>query len=1255
MSWANRLIRNMSCLMVVFTICAAAQAFAQAGPEASSSRVVIPTLAASALGSAVDLGAASGTQKMSLVLTLKPTSDRVAALDQFLESAITPGSASYHQWLMPAQFGTTYGASSDQIAAATAWAQSQGLTVEGVSPGQLRMTVSGSGATVESALSVSLHQYRMGNALYVANATQPSLPADTAAVISAISGLSNLPASAAMTATSLTAKRVNATTAVTLSTLADTVDANLGPIVTLDSTVCTAALSSSEIAAYTSLFRQAAAQGISVLSSRSCTTGAFPAELPEVTAVSLPGEQADTSSPTVARPDWQLAPGLPEDTLRHTPDVTASSLAAFADTITAIVSKAGVRQGNINRVLYSLGPVPGLYTQPDHAAAGTWEAATGLGLVNLDLLAKAFAAGTGSSFTSIMSNNYAPTHGTSFMLTSNVTSGTGGAAPTGTVTFSTTSGILLAIVPLANGTATYTTAALDGGNISITAVYSGDSTYASSSSNTTTIAVQPEQSVLTVAFSSGAIVGAPFDVFVTDASASGVGLPSGTITVTFRNSDGTSTPYTGTLAPISLHSSATTISIPTNTVGTLSFDVVCGPTPSFSCGATSTETIAIGKATPTLTISYTPNPPVAGQTTFSATVSAVGTAPTPTGNVNFLDNGTEIIGATLADGSTTTTGQVPNTTTHLITAKYDGDPTYNSVTTTVGYLTSGAIATTTSLSSSATSISSGGSLVLTATITDPKNTLSTLPTGSVAFYDGTALLGTVAVVDDQTTTTATATFTATAINSVGSHSLSAIYTGDSNYASSKSSALAVTIATTATLTAKLSDSTVLPGSSTTLTATLTAASGQPTGSIAAILNGNTNSGTIPTTTSSVAIVNILLTAPAAAGTYPITVSCVSSVVTCTPATISLTVSDTALIGTSTALTAGSTTPTSGAADLLTATITAQSAGAAAPSGTVVFYDGANQLATSAVNNSVATANVALTGALTHSLTAVYSGDTLYAPSTSAVLSATDQIAPVAITLASNTTSAFAGQTVTFTATVAGATSAGAVPTGTVSFYLSGGTLLGTAPLAGGVASYAAQSLADGNETVYAVYSGDSNFATVTSSNIAVTLGDYSVALASSSLSLNSGATGQVTATLTMGFPGTVAFSCVPPSGVSITCTFNPASLTANGTTTLTVTAGASSARLTSPAVFTQRRLLAGGFSLAAVCFFLPLRRRRRRISLLAAFLLLSAGLNVGCGGGNTSGPSSASTPQTSTLTIHTLGTEGTNTVAHDYTVQLTVQ
>jgi sarcosine oxidase gamma subunit len=1250
MFWVYRLIRSISGLIVVFPLCAAGFAFAQNAAEAPDSRVVIPMLATSALSSAVDLGMASGLQKMSLVLTLKPRPDRVAALKAFLDSATTQGSASYHQWLTPAQFGATYGASSDQIAAVTAWAQSQGLTVEDVSPGQLRMTVSGPGATVESALFVSLHQYRIGNALYVANANQPSLPADTAAVVSAISGLSNLPAGAAMTATSLPATGGNATTTVTLSTLADTVDANLGPIMTLDATVCTAALSSSEIAAYTSLFRQAAAQGISVLSNRSCTTGAFPASLAEVTAVSLPGEQADTSLPTVARPDWQVAPGLPEDTLRHTPDVTASSLATFASTVSSIVSNAGVRQGNINRVLYSLGPVPGLYTQPDDAPAGTWESATGLGLVNLNLLVKAFAAGTGSSYTSISSSNYAPTHGTSITLASNVTSGTGGATPTGTVTFTTAAGMLLAIVPLTNGTATYATNTLDGGSYPITAVYSGDATYASSSSPAATILVLPEPSVLTVAVSSGAIVGAPFDIFVTDASASGIGLPSGSITAIFRNSDGTSTPYTGTLAPISLHSSATTISIPTNTVGTLTFDVNCGATPSFSPCITDTKTIDIAKATPKLVISYTPSP-VAGETLdLSATVSGVGTAPTPTGNVEFSDNSTPLNAGALANGATTTTGIVPNTTTHLITATYDSDPTYNSVSTTVGYSTSGAITTTTSLAASAISISSGGNLVLTATITpDPTNPLSTVPRGSVAFYDGTALLGIVAV-----DTTKTATLTATTINSVGSHSLYASYTGDSNYASSKSSALAVTIATTATLTAKLSDSTVLPGSTTTLTATLTAASGQPTGSISATLNGNPFSGTIPPTTSSAVTVNIPLAAPAAAGTYPITVSCVSTFVTCTPATISLVVSESALIGTSTMLTAGSTTPTSGAADLLTATITPQSAGAAAPTGTVAFYDGANQLAAAVVNNGVAAANVALTGALTHSLTAVYSGDNLYAPSTSATLAATDQIAPAAITLASNTTSALAGQTVTFTATVSGATSVGAAPTGTVFFYLSGGTLLGTAPLAGGFASYTAQNLADGNETVYAVYSGDSNFANVTSNSIAVTLGDYSVALGSPSLTLNSGATGQVAATLTMGFSGTVAFSCVPPTGVSITCTFNPASLTASGTTTLTVTAGASSAQLTSPAVFSQRQLLAGGFSLAALCCFLPLGRRRRRISLLAAILLLAAGLNIGCGG-NTSSAISAPTPETSSLTIHTVGTEGTNTVAHDYTVQLTIQ
>ena len=74
----------------------------------------------------------------------------------------------------------------------------------------------------------------------------------------------------------------------------------------------------------------------------------------------------------------------------------------------------------------------------------------------------------------------------------------------------------------------------------------------------------------------------------------------------------------------------------------------------------------------------------------------------------------------------------------------------------------------------------------------------------------------------------------------------------------------------------------------------------------------------------------------------------------------------------------------------------------------------------------------------------------------------------------------AGQPVTFTATVAGTTSGTPVPTGTVAFYNSVNPL-GTIHLnAGGQATVTTTSLGTGSQTISAIYSGDNNYASVSS-------------------------------------------------------------------------------------------------------------------------------------------------------------------------------
>jgi hypothetical protein len=92
----------------------------------------------------------------------------------------------------------------------------------------------------------------------------------------------------------------------------------------------------------------------------------------------------------------------------------------------------------------------------------------------------------------------------------------------------------------------------------------------------------------------------------------------------------------------------------------------------------------------------------------------------------------------------------------------------------------GTTPTTTTLTTSGSPVAAGASLTLTATVAPAA------ATGAVTFSSGTATLGT------GTLTSSSASFTAT-FSTAGTESLTATYGGDSTYASSTSSAVAITV------------------------------------------------------------------------------------------------------------------------------------------------------------------------------------------------------------------------------------------------------------------------------------------------------------------------------------------------------------------------------------------------------------------------------------------------------------------------------
>jgi len=149
----------------------------------------------------------------------------------------------------------------------------------------------------------------------------------------------------------------------------------------------------------------------------------------------------------------------------------------------------------------------------------------------------------------------------------------------------------------------------------------------------------------------------------------------------------------------------------------------------------------------------------------------------------------------------------------------------------------------------------------------------------------------------------------------------------------------------------------------------------------------------------------------------------------------------------------------------------------------------------------------------------------YAVATSTVNLTVNQATPT-IALATSATSAFVLNPVIFTATIA---STAGTPTGTVAFY-DGMALLSTESMTAGVATYQTSALLAGTHSITAVYSGDTNFLTETSSALSQVIENFTICTPGGTSSVTANPRGQAVYTFTvtppMGatFAGPISFS-----------------------------------------------------------------------------------------------------------------------------------
>src|SRR5215472_1111067 len=815
-----------------------------------------------------------------------------------------------------------------------------------------------------------------------------------------------------------------------------------------------------------------------------------------------------------------------------------SAAAAIFGGISALIAQKYEPQGNLAPNLYALSSHSGIFSDIQQGntrlpcAAGTpdcnttghigyeanagFDLATGLGSPDAQKLVNSWAslqpAGLGANTVTLTvspnQSSYNPS--ASITFTATVTSGTGGATPTGSINFNNqTTGNNLNGAPYAldgSGTASITVVgALPKNGNNIVAQYSGDGTYAAQNSQVLPVNIQPSSTSLTVTpATTTPTPGTAFNVTVTLAAGTppaGTASATGNVQLTLDGANYQTQPLSTTGSTTSATFSVTVASGSHNLQAIYAGDTNYATSTSTSVPVNAqagTATVTLAVAPTQANATYNPSASV----TFTATVASTSGGATPTGTVNFFDqatganlpNGTSVTLDSSGHASVTVAGGLPKNGNSII-AQYGGDKTYaaqNSQALTVNIQPS---STTVTVTPSTTTPTPGTAFNVTVALTvgsPPAGAAA--PTGSVQLtLDG-------ANYQSQPLATSGPTYSATFSVTVqsGQHNLQAIYAGDANYSTSTSQSVSVggqtgNASVALAVSPIAANATYNPSATITFTATVASTTGgaTPTGTVnffdqatgsninpapVALVSGTasvTETGQLPVNGNSVQAKYSGDSTYGTANSQALTVNIQPS-------------------STTTTVAPSTTTPAVGVAFPVTVAVTVGTppAGTAVPTGKVTLtLDGtpyANSTLATTGGNASASFNVTVNSTGPHNLQAIYAGDANYATSTSAAVSVNSAMGATVTTLTATPPTLTPGTPESFTATIAAASPvAGATNTftGTVTFF-DGTAQLGTVTVAANAATLPNVNLSNTvTHVITAMYSGDGNWSTSTSNAI----------------------------------------------------------------------------------------------------------------------------------------------------------------------------
>ncbi|HEY1576611.1 MAG TPA: Ig-like domain repeat protein, partial [Terracidiphilus sp.] len=719
--------------------------------------------------------------------------------------------------------------------------------------------------------------------------------------------------------------------------------------------------------------------------------------------------------------------------------------------------------------------------------------------------------------------------GTQVNFTATVTSSTG--IPTGTATlYDGGTSIQTALLNL-QGIASFSTSTLSNGAHALTVGYGGDSSYEAGTSAAWTETVNLAQPIVTLSGPANAVdVGTAVTL---TGNLTGPGItPTGTLTLY----DGAALIGSQSVSPAGSFSFSTS----SLAVGAHTLSIGYSGDGDNSSAASSAIIVTIQLAPTATALGSSVNPGTFGEP-LTFTASIVSSSPGITGSITFFDGGTPLNTASLVNGAAALTTAGLTFGVHSVTAEYSGDAQHAASSSTI--LDERIVEpTTATLTSSLNPAVAGVDVALTASILASGGQV---PTGSIIFRDGAAVLGTVMLDGGGAATLHTSSL------AVGAHVTTVSYGGDSNAAAAAASLTETIQNTTTHIGLTVSANPDIYGSPLTLIATVSSNGGLATGSVT-FFDGETALGSTALSANEIASLTLSTLPP---GTHTILAKYAGD----GRAGASDSEPTSVVVKQTTALALTSASNPALTISAITLTANLRNAGAAAATGEILFTEGTTQLGTAALD---ASGHASLTlpslAAGFHALTASYAGDGNDFAASSPALMQIVNLRTTTTTLTGSQTDSTNPQQVTLISVVHA--DGAAAPTGSVSFS-SGNLAIGTAQVdSTGVATLTILlQNSQGSENIVARYAGDSVYATSSSASTTVQAGpatQFTLTIDPASVSVVSKQHSIIQLSLSSikGFSDKIQLGCLGLP-FAATCTFSApqAELAADGIATVQLT------------------------------------------------------------------------------------------------------